>query len=260
MKQYIVDAFTDKVFSGNQAAVCVLDRWLEDALMLQIARENNFSETAFAVKQGNHYALRWFTLGGEIDLCGHATLGTAYILFRFYEKEENKIIFETKSGELIVERDGDFIQMDFPVYECKPIPVTDLMEEAFGVRPVEAYLDRDLLAVFDSEEQIIRMKPDGNLLKQLDGLCVGVTAKGTKADCVSRVFGPKINVEEDPVTGSTHCMIVPYWADKLKKNEIEAYQASERTGTLYCKLCGSRVKLAGKIALYAVGEILVDEH
>ena len=222
MKQYIVDAFTEKVFSGNQAAVCVLDDWLPDELMLNIAKENNFSETAFTVrgKELDNYRLRWFTPESEIDFCGHATLGTAFVLFRYYCKGCETITFDTQVGRLIVTRKGDVIEMDFPAYENRPVEIMDAMEEAFGARPLEAYRDRDLLCVMESEAVVRALKPDMEKVKTLDGLCVGVTARGTKYDCVSRVFAPRLGISEDPVTGSTHCMIAPLWARKVGKDEI----------------------------------------
>ena len=259
MKQYIIDAFTDKVFSGNQAAVCVLDKWISDELMRNIARENNFSETAFTVREGdNSYRLRWFTPGGEIDFCGHATLGTAFVLFNYYCTNCDTIIFNTKVGQLTVFRKGETIEMNFPAYENRPVEITDSMKEALGASPIEAYRDRDLLLVMESEEAVKALKPDMEKLKRLDALCVGVTARGNgkEYDCVSRVFAPKLGITEDPVTGSTHCMIVPLWAEKLGKDEIVAFQASERTGVLYAKLYGNRVKISGKAALYPISDIL----
>lgn len=258
MKQYIVDAFADTLFSGNQAAVCVLDEWISDELMQNIARENNFSETAFTVKEENTYHLRWFTPGGEIDLCGHATLACAYVIMRFYEPDINSVIFKTMSGNLTVKRIDDTYEMDFPVCEFSPTAVTDEMEKALGVRPEAAYLGRDLMMVISSENDIVRLKPDMTLLSQLDGLAQAVTAKGGEYDCVSRVFAPKLNVTEDSVTGSTHCMIVPYWSEKLKKQNIAAYQPSERKGVLYCSVNGKRVSLAGKAVLYSVSDICID--
>lgn len=258
MKQYIVDAFTDNVFSGNQAAVCVLDKWISDEMMINIAKENNFSETAFTVPEDGEYRLRWFTPGGEIDLCGHATLATAFVIMQFYEKDRNLVVFHTLSGDLIVERQGDTYEMDLPAYVSEKIPVTDQMEEALGARPVEAYMSRDILLVMDSEDTVKKLKPDMEKLMLLDGLCVGVTAKGREYDCVSRVFAPKLDVIEDPVTGSTHCMIVPIWADKLNKTRVIAYQASARTGTLYCEVRKNRVKMAGKAVVYSIAEILPE--
>jgi PhzF family phenazine biosynthesis protein len=257
VKQYIVDAFTDRVFHGNQAAVCVLDNWVSDALMQSIARENNFSETAFTVKEGNRYHLRWFTPGGEIDFCGHATLGTAYVLFRFYE-ETAQLIFRTMIGELIVENCRDMIEMDFPSYTCRRVEVTDEMETALGIRPLEAYIDRDLLLILKDAKAVRNLKPDYNKMKMLDGLLVAVTAQSDDPafDCMSRVFAPKLAVDEDPVTGSTHCMITPYWCERLKKDSLVCFQASDRTGVLYTRRDGKRIRIAGKAVLYSEGEIL----
>ena len=257
MKQYIVDAFTDKVFSGNQAAVCVLNEWLSDEMMMNIAMENNLSETAFAVKEGNTYRLRWFTPSDEIDLCGHATLATAFIIHKFYENQIKDIIFRTSSGDLYVSFDGDYIKMDFPAYTLNEVPVTDMMEKVCGVRPIKAFIDRDLLLIFDREDDIRNMQPNMELAKKLEGLCLGVTAKGKDYDCVSRVFAPELCVSEDPVTGSTHCMIVPYWVNELKKDVLTAFQASQRGGTIICKMKDDRVILKGKAVLYSESEIYI---
>lgn len=259
MKQYIVDAFTDKVFSGNPAAVCVMDAWLPDDLMMKITRENNLSETAFAVPEGDHYHLRWFTPGGEIDLCGHATLATAYVITRFVQPELTTVRFETLSGMLTVVKSGALFAMDFPAYELKQVPVTDAMEAAFGARPVEAYLGRDLLCVMDSEETVRTAEPDQTLLLSLDGLLQHTTAKGKDFDCVSRSFAPKLNVPEDPVCGSGHCHILPYWAQQYGKGELVAYQASRRGGVVYGKLAGDRVTLSGKAALFSEAEIHIEQ-
>lgn len=258
MKQYVVDAFTDKVFSGNPAAVCVMDKWPSDELMMSITIENNLSETAFTVKEGKNYHLRWFTPGGEIDLCGHATLATAYTLFRFYEPELNEVHFDTLSGELIVVKNGELLEMDFPAYELKPVEVTDAMVDAIGARPSAAYMGRDLLCVMDSADQVVNAAPDQAKVMQLDGLLLHLTARGKDYDCVSRSFAPKCNVVEDPVCGSGHCHIIPYWSNALGKNELVAYQASRRGGVLYTRVNGQRVTLAGKAALYAESEIYVD--
>ena len=257
MKQYVVDAFTDSVFHGNQAAVCVLDAWPSEDLMMSITRENNFSETAFTVKEGEKYHLRWFTPGGEIDLCGHATLGTAYVLFRFYEQSADKLVFTTLSGDLIVTKNGELLEMEFPAYDLKPVEVTDAMEDALGVRPSAAYIARDLLCVLDDEQTVQELTPDLEKVKQIDGLLVHVTARGKKEDCVSRSFAPKLAVAEDPVCGSGHCHIIPYWADALGKDELVAYQASKRGGTLYCRREGSKIFMAGKAALYSIDELFV---
>lgn len=256
MKQYIIDAFTDKVFAGNPAAVCLPETWPEDSIMQSIAMENNLSETAFAVSEGpSRYHLRWFTPGGEIDLCGHATLATAFAITRFAEPDCTHIEFDTMSGVLTVDKKGDLFEMNFPAYELKKVPVTDLMEEVFGARPSEAYLARDLVCVFDDEQTVRNMHPDFEKMKQLDGLVVNVTAAGKDFDCVSRSFAPKLNVSEDPVCGSGHCHILPYWQAKTGKNELTAYQASRRGGTIYARLEDGRCYLSGKAALFAEAEI-----
>lgn len=256
MKQYIVDAFTDRVFSGNPAAICILDEWLSDEVMISIAKENNLSETAFAVKEGEVYHLRWFTPGGEIDLCGHATLACAYVLMRFYEKSDS-VVFHTLSGELRVVKNEKLFEMKFPVYELKPVSITNEIIEAIGSEPKEVYLGRDLLCVFNDENVIRNMKPDLEKVKQLDGLLLQVTAPGKEFDCVSRSFAPKCKVNEDPVCGSGHCHIVPYWAKRLNKQNITAYQASERGGILYCGIENDKVILGGKAVLFSVSDILL---
>ena len=257
MKQYIVDAFTDKVFHGNQAAVCVLDKWLPEELMMDITRENNFSETAFTVREGEKYHLRWFTPGGEIDLCGHATLATAFVLLNFYEKAAQRVVFTTLSGDLIVECKGELFEMEFPAYDLKKVEVTAAMEDALGAAVKEAYLARDLLCVLEDEQTVRELTPDLEKIKQIDGLLVHVTARGKEEDCVSRSFAPKLSVAEDPVCGSGHCHIIPYWADLLGKDELVAYQASRRGGTLYCRREGSKIFMAGKAALYSVDELYI---
>ena len=188
MKCYHVDAFAEKVFEGNPAAVCVLDKYPSDALMQKIAGENNLSETAFAVKEGAGYHLRWFTPGGEIDLCGHATLGTAYVLFRFFEKDADSITFQTLSGALTVLKKGELLEMDFPAYELKQIPVTPAMEDAFGVKITEAWMGRDLLCVTENADAIPTLTPDQAKLMALDGLLQHITARGKEYDSVSRTF------------------------------------------------------------------------
>ncbi len=259
MKQYVVDAFTDNVFHGNQAAVCVLEQWPDETLMMNITKENNFSETAFTVKEGEKWHLRWFTPGGEIDLCGHATLGTAYVLFRLFEKDADRLVFTTISGDLIVTKKDDLLEMEFPAYDLVPVEVTDEMEQALGSRPLEAFMGRDLLCVMDNEKTVRELTPDLERVKQIDGLLLHVTAKGSDEDCVSRSFAPKLAVPEDPVCGSGHCHIIPYWADKLGKDELVAFQASQRGGTLYCRKDGKKIFIAGKAALYSVDELFVEE-
>ena len=280
MKQYIVDAFTDKVFSGNPAAICILDEWLSDEIMLSIAKENNLSETAFAIKQATkdsinaiHYKLRWFTPGGEIDLCGHATLACAFVIMNYYEKNLKTVIFDTLSGKLTVNRkNGDLYELDFPAYDLKKVEITDEMIELIGKKPTEAYLGRDLMCVFDDEEFILSADLDSEKIKKLDGLLLHITAQHSnyslnskiknatdKIDCISRSFAPKLNVYEDPVCGSGHCHIAPYWIKKLQKENLTAYQASKRSGTLYCSLANNgRMKMSGKAALFAISEIFYE--
>ncbi|MCD8099478.1 MAG: PhzF family phenazine biosynthesis protein [Oscillospiraceae bacterium] len=260
MKQYIVDAFTDEIFHGNPAAVCILDKWVSEKLMTDITAENNLSETAFAVKTGGRYSLRWFTPGGEIDLCGHATLAAAFVITSFYEKDAVQVAFDTLSGTLTVARKGELYEMDFPAYSLRPVPVTAEMTEAIGAAPREAYMGRDLLCVFDDAEVVKSLNPNQQKLLALDGLLLHATAAGEDFDCVSRSFAPKCGVAEDPVCGSGHCHIAPYWASRLGKSELAAYQASRRGGALYCRMEGERVKLAGKAVLYSCAELNVREN
>lgn len=260
MKQYVVDAFTDSVFKGNPAAVCVLDHPLPDSLMQSIAIENNLSETAFTIKEGDHYRLRWFTPGGEIDLCGHATLGTAYVLLRFFEPEQTSVVFYTQSGPLTVVKTEDRYEMDMPAYALTQVPVTDAMEQAIGYRPLEAWMGRDLVCVMEDERQVTEAAPNQEKLAELDGLLQHITARGREYDCVTRTFAPKLKVAEDPVCGSGHCHVVSLWCAKLEKKELEAFQASRRSGVLYCRLDGERVRIAGKAALYSCAELYLPEE
>lgn len=257
MKQYIVDAFTAKPFAGNPAAVCVTESPLPEEFMQKLAAENNLSETAFLVREGDGWRLRWFTPGTEVDLCGHATLASSFVVLNYYEKETDSVQFYTLSGTLTVTRKGGRYEMDFPVCPQQEIPVTDDMEAAFGIRPVKALLGDDLLCVFADEEEIRRMTPNQALLWNLDGRGQIVTAPGTESDCVSRSFFPKLAIAEDPVCGSAHCQIAPYWAEVTGKTEIHAYQASRRGGHLHCRLTGNgRIMISGEATLVAVGEIV----
>ena len=256
MKQYIVDAFTDMVFHGNPAAVCVMDRWPEEQWMMQVAGENNLSETAFIVKEEQGYRLRWFTPGTEVELCGHATLASAFVILNYYDRDAGRVEFDTLSGRLTVTRRKNLYEMDFPTYELKEIPVTDDMEAAFGVRPVRAVLGLDLICVFEREKIVRNMVPDQHLLMKIEGRIQNVTAPGTDADCVSRSFCPKLSISEDPVCGSAHCQIADYWSKVLNKNEITACQASKRGGTLHCRLLANgRITISGEAVLFAVSEI-----
>ena len=257
MKYYVVDAFAEKIFEGNPAGVCIMEKWLPDDLMRKIAMENNLSETAFAVKETNGYRLRWFTPGGEVDLCGHATLATAYVIANFVESNTTTIHFQTLSGQLTVTKKAELYEMDFPVYTLKPVPVTEAIVEALHARPLEAFMGRDLLCVMADEDQVFGAKPDQSKLLELDGLLVHMSAKGTEYDCVSRTFAPKCGVPEDPVCGSGHCHIIPFWANRLGKTALVARQASPRGGTLYCENKGDRDMLGGYAALYSVGDIKI---
>ena len=258
MKYFIVDAFTDKLFKGNPAGVCLPEEWPADEIMQNIAFENNLSETAFLVKNDDGYDLRWFTPEIEIDLCGHATLASAFVLSNFVDKNASVIRFKTMSGLLTVTKKGDLYEMDFPARKPDRVELTDQMSRAIGAPALEAYKSRDLLLLVENECQVLRLTPDFELMKQLPGcLAVIVTAKGKEVDFVSRVFAPGAGLPEDPVTGSVHCTLIPFWAERLGKEEMVAKQLSKRGGTLYCKNCGDRVKIAGKAALYLRGELLI---
>lgn len=258
MKQYMVDAFTDKVFSGNPAAVCVLDTWPDEQLMKNIALENNLSETAFVVKEPEGYHLRWFTPKDEINLCGHATLATAFVVLNYYDKDSDTVEFNTMSGKLTVTKKGELYEMDFPTYDLQEIPVTDEMEQAFGVRPSKAFLAMDLIYVFDKEETVRAMQPNLTMIEQLPGRLHNATARGKETDCVTRSFAPKCGITEDPVCGSAHCQVADYWSQVLGKKDIVAYQASKRGGTLYCELIGNgRIRISGKAVLFAVSELQI---
>lgn len=257
MKQYIVDAFTDKPFSGNPAAVCVMESWPSEKAMMELAMENNLSETAFIVKEKTGYHLRWFTPTTEVELCGHATLASAYVILNFYELNQKEVKFNTLSGQLTVGRNGDLYEMNFPTYPLKEISVTDAMEKAFGVRPVKAILGLDLVCIFASEDIVKNMNPNQDLLLGIEGRIQNVTALGTETDCISRSFCPKLGIAEDPVCGSAHCQIADYWSKELNKKEIVAYQASRRGGYLYCRMeKGNRITLSGEAALVAISEIV----
>lgn len=258
MKQYVVDAFTDRVFKGNPAAVCVMDKWPSDEFMTCIAMENNLSETAFTVKEGKYYHLRWFTPGGEVELCGHATLATSFVLFNFFEKDAAHIDYKTLSGILSVDRIGDKYELDFPAYELKQVEVTPEMADAYGAKPDSAYMGADLLCIFDSEETVRGLNVDQAKLKALDGVLQHAAAKASDTDYVIRSFAPKCNVAEDPVCGRGQCHTVPYFAHAMGKTELVAYQASRRGGTVYCRLEGSRAKLAGKAVLFSVDEVFAE--
>lgn len=258
---YIIDAFTDKRFSGNPAAVCPLSEWLEDDVLQSIASENNLSETAFFVRDENIFELRWFTPEVEVDLCGHATLASAYVIFEHLKYEHSEIVFETKSGCLTVKKDKDILLMEFPALETSPIEIPETLIECLGTKPKELLQGSWLyLAVFENESEVKKIIPDFGLMKKL-GKDVVVTAKGSdSADFVSRCFAPSVGIPEDPVTGSSHCALVPYWSGKLKKSKFKASQLSKRGGELYCEYLGDKVIIGGQAVTYSVGRIILEDE
>ena len=236
-----------------------MDCWPSEESMMKLAMENNLSETAFIVKEPEGYRLRWFTPGTEVELCGHATLASAFVVLNFYEIDRDVVEFNTVSGLLTIRRKGNLYEMDFPTYELAEIPVTDAMERAFGIRPIRALLGLDLVCVFETEEQVRSLAPDQELLKTIEGRIQNATARGAQTDCVSRSFCPKLSIPEDPVCGSAHCQIADYWSCELGRKEIKAYQASKRGGYLDCvMLDNGRIAISGEAALVAVTEIVAE--
>jgi len=254
-----IDAFTDHLFGGNPAAVCPLETWLPDDVMQDIAAENNLSETAFFVAEGDdgsgHYGLRWFTPKAEVDLCGHATLASAHLILEHLQPGLAAVSFDTKSGRLDVARRDDLLVMDFPARPAEPVDVPGGFSEAIGATPTEFLRATKNMAVFDSEETVGGLRPDLKFIAALEGDGLIVTAPGRTCDFVSRYFAPHVGIDEDPVTGSAHCTSVPYWAGRLGKNELHARQISARQGDVFCELAGERVKLAGHAVLYLEGTI-----
>jgi PhzF family phenazine biosynthesis protein len=258
LRQYIADAFTKEVFKGNPAAVCVADTWLSDDLMQKIARENNLSETAFIVKEGGKYHIRWFSPGEEVDLCGHATLASAFILSRFYDKEASEFCFTSLSGDLAVRKRGDLFELDFPARMPEEVKFTPVMRDALGGLNAKAFLARDLMLVLDDEEAVREFVPDQRKIIDVpEGLGFIITAKGKDYDFVSRTFFPKVMIPEDPVCGSAHCTFIPYWAKVLGKEKMRSYQASPRSGEVICEYRGERVLISGYASLYSEAEIFV---
>jgi predicted PhzF superfamily epimerase YddE/YHI9 len=257
MKIFQVDAFAETVFSGNPAAVCPLDRWLDDTTMQSIAMENNLAETAFVVAQGEGFHIRWFTPTMEVDLCGHATLATAHVLFNHLGFEGEGIpFFSHRSGPLNVYRQGELLILDFPSDKVERIEPTDEMQDAFNIRAKEFYTGKtDLMYVFESEEQIINLIPDLRKVAALPTRGVIVTAPGSQVDFVSRFFAPQSGIDEDPVTGSAHTTLIPYWSTRLGKDALSAIQLSKRKGLLACKYLRERVLISGKAKTYLVGDI-----
>jgi len=252
-----VDAFSNSVFRGNPAAVCPLTEWLPDETLQAIAAENNLAETAYFVPNGDRFHLRWFTPGCEVDLCGHATLASAFVLFQNLNQRGEKLCFDTKSGELTVTRDGDLLTLDFPSRPPSPIQPEAGLVEAIGGHPLEILAARDVVLVYATEAEVLALAPDMQALTKLNHFGFIVTAPGTNSDFVSRFFAPAKGVPEDPVTGSAHCTLIPYWAKRLNKTELLARQISKRTGELHCRLEGDRVKISGHAAPYLRGTITV---
>lgn len=251
-----VDAFASKPFEGNPAAVCPLETWLDDELLQAIATENNLSETAFFVPTESGYHLRWFTPAVEVDLCGHATLAAAWVIFNVLGDSAETLRFETRSGQLLVQRDGDELAMDFPAKVVEPLAMEAEVKAGLGVNEIEELLISDDIVVVVNDAQLIEsLTPDMQQLKHLPGRGIVVTAKGSDVDFVSRWFGPKVGVEEDPVTGSAHTSLAPYWAKKLGKRQLTARQGGARKGALSCELEGDRVIIKGRVAPYLKGVI-----
>jgi len=258
LRMYQVDAFTAELFRGNPAAVCPLERWLPDETMQKIAMENNLAETAFYVREGDRFRIRWFTPAVEVELCGHATLASGYVVFEVEGFPEPVVEFDSRSGLLRVRRDGDRLTLDFPADMAKPVEPPPGLVEALGARPLEVYKGRtDYLLVFGSERDVEAMAPDFGRLADVDARGVIVTAKGGQVDFVSRFFAPRVGVPEDPVTGSAHTTLTPFWAKRLGKSELEAVQLSRRRGWLRVRTAGERVEISGQARLYLRGEIFL---
>jgi PhzF family phenazine biosynthesis protein len=260
LRLYHLNAFTTKPFAGNPAAVCPLAEWLDDGLLQAVAAENNLSETAFFVPRGEQYELRWFTPRSEVKLCGHATLASAFVILQILETKRDSVRFETRaSGALTVTRDGDLLAMDFPAlapWACTDPPAA--LSEGLGKVPLEVVqIEDNYFAVFEKEEEVKSLRPDLRLLEELHPAGVAVTAPGKDCDFVSRYFAPSYGIPEDPVTGSTHCSLAPYWAKRLRKTKLHARQISERGGELWCEVRSERVILRGNAVLTLQGDLLI---
>lgn len=257
MNYYVVDAFTDEVFKGNPACVCILDKRLSDDILQSIAYENNLPETAFLLIENGEYNLRWFTREFEIDLCGHGTLAAAFVVFNFVNLDAQAIHFDTLSGRLTVTKTDHMYQMDFPLRQPEQSQITPDIINALGFEPAKVYINRDIFVVTDSPDFVAAYTPDYDKLASIsDCLGVVITAKGEKCDFVSRYFCTELK-EEDPVTGSAHCALVSIWRDALNKNSFYAKQLSDRGGTLYCSIDNDRVKISGNAVLFSKGEIFL---
>lgn len=258
MKYYVVDAFTKEHYHGNPAGICLLEKWLDDPVMQSIAFENNLAETAFLVKRDGIYELRWFTPVEEIDLCGHATLASAHIIMNYVDTTATMLEFHTMSGILSVSRDDDRYTLDFPTRSPVPCEKPALLEEALGVKVLETHMARDLLVLLEDDKTVRELKPDFEKLKKIpEAYGFIVTARGVDCDFVSRFFVPGAGIDEDPVTGSSHTTLIPFWSSRLHKKEMVAKQLSHRGGTLYCQDRGDRVCISGYAVTHLVGEILL---
>jgi PhzF family phenazine biosynthesis protein len=255
LKIYQLDAFAERLFSGNPAAVCPLNNWLPDELMEQIATENNLAETAFLVKEEDGLRIRWFTPTKEVTLCGHATLAAAWVYFHHIEPSAGEVNFNSLSGSLGVVRKGESLTLNFPVATYHPAEAPALLSSALGVEPREVYASDDWLVRLDSEQTVKKLQPDFSLLTQLDRRGVIVTAEGRDCDFVSRFFAPKYGIDEDPVTGSAHTLLTPFWAERLGTTTLHARQLSARGGELYCELRDGRVFISGQVTPYLQGVI-----
>jgi PhzF family phenazine biosynthesis protein len=255
---YQVDAFTHKLFGGNPAAVCLLESWPEDQLLQNIGAENNLAETAFLVGVDDFYEIRWFTPTIEVDLCGHATLASAHVLFNHIGVNTNNIQFKTvQHGMLSVSITHDLLILNFPSSKLEKYEASPTLVDALGKSPTKVYTSRDILAIYETEDDIRSLEPNFETLKKLDQLGVIVSAPGIDSDFVSRFFAPNAGINEDPVTGSAHTTLVPYWSKKLKKDKLHAYQLSKRKGELFCENKGNRVLIGGKAKTFLVGEIFI---
>ena len=254
---YQIDAFADGPFKGNPAAVCPLDHWLPDTILQCIAEENNLSETAFFVGNAPEYHLRWFTPNTEVDLCGHATLAAAHVIFDLHPLIST-ITFHSRSGPLRVAKNNSLLTLDFPSQTLESCQAPDILIQALGIVPQACFRGMDYLAVLPNESDIIELTPNFELLKQLDLRGLIVTAPGTDVDFVSRFFAPNCGINEDPVTGSAHCMLAPYWGNRLGKSNLAARQLSKRGGRLHCQLSDDRVLISGNTVCYLQGTIDLD--
>lgn len=257
MKIYQIDAFTNSVFKGNPAAVVPLQKWLPNEVMQQIAAENNLAETAFFVEEGETFHIKWFTPTVEIELCGHATLASAFVIYNYLNYDKNEIHFTCMVGDLFVTKEEDWITLNFPSIETQSLKIPQILAQAIGTHPIAFYDSKTkYVALLEDEDAVQNCQPDFTLINQLDKNLI-ITAKGKNADFVSRFFAPQSGINEDPVTGSAHSVLIPFWSEKLNKTEMTALQLSQRTGFLKCKYLGERVEMSGQGVCYLIGDIFI---